>query len=124
MTDIVNAFKTLYGEDAHNRTRAVVVDDEQLIAKLSSRILRRPSETGIVTTVDFPRADYALAAIDSEETRKNIALIVSDFNMPGINGIEFADSLRKVPDGKIPFLLMSGNIPEIVQKAFDIAVSK
>jgi CheY-like chemotaxis protein len=124
MTRIIDAFKDLYGEDAHNRTRAVVVDDEPPIARGSGRILRRPAETGIVTTVDFPSAEDALAAITSEKTRKEIALFVSDFNMPGMTGIEFARRLREeLGERKIPFVLNSGGFrPETILAA-DRAIS-
>ncbi|OGJ42818.1 hypothetical protein A3I58_01320 [Candidatus Peregrinibacteria bacterium RIFCSPLOWO2_02_FULL_39_10] len=123
MTKIIEAFKALYGDEAKDRTRAVVVDDEPLIARGSGRILRRPFETGIVTTVDFPSAEDALAAIASEGTRKDIALVVSDFNMPGINGIEFAKRLRRdFRETKIPFVLNSGGVTEKTRAAIEQAM--
>ncbi len=110
MSKITDGFKALYGDEAKDRTRAFIVDDEPAIARGAGRVLRSPN-TGIATTVDCADPKKAVEELLKEGVRDSVALVVSDFNMPGMTGVELAGRLRDGLGGKkIPFLLMSGGM--------------
>ena len=77
----------------------VVVDDERSIADLTAHFLERE---GYCCRALYDASD-AVAALQSSQ----VALIVSDINMPGVSGIELASHARHhCPKTKV--LLMSG----------------
>lgn len=84
--------------------RVFLIDDEPGVLKALSMVLQ--AFGGAVQA--FPRAEEALSAL-SRTTQDLIPhIIVSDLRMPGLSGIEFLMSLRKL--GVVtPFILMSGH---------------
>ena len=69
----------------------LVVDDEKMIVKSLSRFLRM-NELDVVTATS---AKEALAIIEKQE----IALVLSDYNMPDMNGLDLMIEIRmKYPD--------------------------
>jgi DNA-binding NtrC family response regulator len=83
----------------------VIVDDEKsysdLLAKLLGDSLRCPIRA-------FVRPLDALAAIPG----LNAGLIVTDYYMPGINGLEFVRRLQSVaPD--VPVVMITGHMMEL-----------
>jgi len=80
----------------------LVVDDDPVVLKLVARVLRRAGAA--VTAVSSGRE--AIRAIADGEARPSILL--SDIDMPGMNGIELAARIRSLrPD--VVILLMTGN---------------
>jgi CheY-like chemotaxis protein len=84
----------------------LVVDDERSILRLESVRLRRLGHD--VTTC--PRARAALQAFQSAPT--GFDLLITDFQMPGMSGLELASALRDKGFER-PILLMSGYRPGI-----------
>jgi PAS domain S-box-containing protein len=88
------------------------VDDEPDFATLTAEFLAREDERFTVATATS--AEEGLAVIAEED----IDCIVSDYDMPGQNGIELLDTVREdYPD--LPFLLFTGKgSEEVASKAF------
>ncbi|WP_062382166.1 response regulator [Pseudomonas abietaniphila] len=105
-------------------TTILIVDDEYLIADILSFALE---DEGYMT-VTAGSGKKALEILDRERPD----LIITDFMMPGMTGIEFADAVRsKEFHASTPIMLMSGAqaylgvarpdlFIEVLDKPFDI----
>ena len=95
--------------DCHSRAeRIVLVDDEHSIRKTTQLILE---DLGYEVEA-YANALDALKAMTRD--RRPIALLVTDYDMPGLTGFEFAKMIRaKRPE--IPILLSSGWAEESVE---------
>jgi CheY-like chemotaxis protein len=81
----------------------LVVDDDPMFRKLESRILRLEGYTVL-------EAGSALQALCLAACTATIDLLVTDFSMPGIDGLELTRRFRKVhPES--PMLMVSGALP-------------
>ena len=86
------------------------LDDEESLVRLGKRLLER---IGYHVT-GFTSAESALEAVRKDPTRFNLA--ITDFNMPGISGIQVAKLLRMIrPD--LPVILSSGNISDDLRES-------
>jgi CheY-like chemotaxis protein len=82
-------------------TTILIVDDEYLIADILSFALE---DEGYLT-VTAGSGQKALGVLERERPQ----LIITDFMMPGMNGIELAQAVRQHPTlGQTPMILMSG----------------
>lgn len=84
------------------KIHAAVVDDQ-----LTMRALVRTglNQIGIVQVREFPTAAEALQAI----TAQPVHIILSDFNMPEMDGLEFLRKLRANPQmTNTAFILLTG----------------
>jgi len=97
--------------------RVLHVDDESDFADLVSIYLEREGDALEVITESSPEA--GLERLESED----IDCIVSDYDMPHTNGLEFLDAVREdYPD--IPFILFTGKgSEEIASKAISAGVT-
>ncbi|SNZ16896.1 PAS domain S-box-containing protein [Natronoarchaeum philippinense] len=83
------------------------VDDEPEFAELAADFLRRADDRFDVVTETS--AEAGMEVLD----RRDIDCIVSDHDMPGMNGIEFLEAIREEnPD--LPFILFTGKGSEAV----------
>ena len=82
----------------------LVVDDDPMAAEMSAAIVEDSGHQSII-------ASNGVEALDKLAENVSIELIVSDMNMPLINGIELFQELRE-QGSKIPFILLSGDDPE------------
>src|ERR1700712_1122972 len=100
-------------------TTILIVDDEYLIADILSFALE---DEGYLTVT----AGSGLKALGILE-RERPQLIITDYMMPGMNGIELAEAVRSNQSlGQIPIGLMSGAQsylgiarPDLFSKVFD-----
>lgn len=83
------------------KTTILLVDDEDLVRG----VIRRMLVLAGYTVLEAPSADQALAI--SREHDGAIQLLISDIQMPGMSGIEFAAQLERERPG-IRILLISG----------------
>ncbi|WP_110950232.1 response regulator [Pseudomonas bohemica] len=82
-------------------TTILIVDDEYLIADVLSFALE---DEGYLT-VTAGSGKRALSILDREKPQ----LIITDYMMPGMNGIEFAEAVRAHRSMQgVPIMLMSG----------------
>jgi CheY-like chemotaxis protein len=105
-------------------TTVLIIDDEYLIADILSYALE---DEGYLTVT----AGSGQRALDILE-RERPELIITDYMMPGMNGIELAEAVRQRADmQKTPIILMSGAqaqlgrdrpdlFAQVFEKPFDI----
>ena len=85
--------------------RVYYLDDEEALVLLATRMLER---LGYRVT-GFTRAAEALAALKTDTGP--IALVVTDFNMPHMSGLQFASEVRALRPG-LALVLASGHVTE------------
>lgn len=102
--------------DKAKRHRIMLVDDHQLVLDSLSMMLSAQSKYFIAKTCNDPTS---VAEYLSEHP---IDLVISDINMPGLNGIDLAKRIKsQFPDVKILLLTVSDDLEEI-QSAFEVGV--
>jgi PAS domain S-box-containing protein len=93
------------------------VDDDPAVLDLTEAYLDRELEDVAVTSVTAPSA--ALDELDAER----FDCVVSDYDMPGTNGLEFFERLRET-DRSVPFVLYTGKgSEEIASRALNAGVT-
>ncbi|MDS0476649.1 response regulator [Natrinema sp. 1APR25-10V2] len=84
------------------------VDDDPDARELLATVLERTSDDIDATTANS--AAEGLAVLDDDAT---VDCIVSDYDIPEMNGLEFLDAAR-ARDPEIPFLLVTGKDPAAI----------
>lgn len=84
-----------------NRLRVLVVDDEPVLRSLYLDVL---SDAGY----EAVSADCAESAL-SELERRSFDLVVTDFHMPGMNGVELLEEIKRA-DSKMPVILLTSHL--------------
>jgi DNA-binding NtrC family response regulator len=79
--------------------KILIVDDEPDMLKLLSMILRERTSYAVTTT------NNPLEALDLAK-KEGFDLVISDLKMPGLDGIELIDAIKKV-DEDIPIIIMT-----------------
>ncbi|MFC6720431.1 PAS domain S-box protein [Halobacteriaceae bacterium SHR40] len=99
------------------RIRVLHVDDQPDLCDLTAEFLERERDTFQVVTETS--AEDGFDRLVSEE----IDCVVSDYDMPGCNGLEFLEQVRTECDG-LPFILFTGKgSEEIASEAISAGVT-
>jgi DNA-binding response OmpR family regulator len=87
------------------RRTVLLVDDEEFLRRMLARLL---DEAGF----DVVEAANGSAALHAAETvdRSSLSLVVTDINMPLMNGFEFAREFRPLHP-EVPLLFITGRDP-------------
>jgi two-component system chemotaxis response regulator CheY len=98
--------------------KVMVVDDQTSMRAMIRRALQ---DLGFKDVRDKAGAQEALASIKSDR----VHLVISDFNMPEMDGLQFLEAVRTDPViGKTVFIMLTGSADkEIVQKAAALGVN-
>lgn len=98
--------------------KVMVVDDQ---ASMRAMIRRSLQDLGFRDVRDKAGAAEALAAVRADR----VHLIVSDYNMPEMDGLQFLEAVRTDPViGKTVFIMLTGSSDrEVVQKAAQLGVN-
>jgi len=97
--------------------RVLHVDDEPDLAELAATYVSREDERIEVVTAAGPDAGERTIEADT------IDCVVSDYDMPGRNGIEFLEAVRET-DPTLPFILYTGNgSEEVASEAISAGVT-
>ena len=81
----------------------VVLDDEEIVEEFLEEFLRE-ADYREISFGDPTKAFYFI-----KENREEIALIITDLNMPQMTGIQLGEELMKVACQSIPLILFTGN---------------
>lgn len=82
----------------------LVVDDDPLAAAMVAAVLEGLGHSVL-------QAENAIDAAEQLNAHSNIALVVSDMNMPMVSGIDLFRELR-AQGNLLPFILLTGDAPE------------
>jgi two-component system, chemotaxis family, chemotaxis protein CheY len=98
--------------------KVMVVDDQTSMRAMIRRALQ---DLGFKDVRDKASAPEALAAVKSDR----VHLIISDYNMPEMDGLQFLEAVRTdAVIGKTVFIMLTGSSDkEIVQKAAALGVN-
>ncbi|MHA2232453.1 MAG: response regulator [Candidatus Hodarchaeales archaeon] len=98
--------------------RILAVDDEKELLLVTKMFLTQEEPAFAVTTVTS--AQKALQKL----TEEHFDAVVSDYQMPNMNGIEFLERLRR-KNNTIPFILFTGKRSEdVVIKALNLGAHR
>lgn len=98
--------------------KVMVVDDQ---ASMRAMIRRALQDLGFKDVRDKGTAPEALEAVKADR----VHLIISDYNMPEMDGLEFLEAVRKDPViGKTVFIMLTGTAEAgVVKKAAEMGVN-
>ena len=97
--------------------RILHIDDEPGLAEMVGNFLEREDERFSVTTATDP------SEISIQSAVADVDCVISDYEMPGQNGIEFLKTVRDV-DPDLPFILFTGKgSEEIASEAISAGVT-
>ncbi|MEF8832276.1 MAG: PAS domain S-box protein [Candidatus Thermoplasmatota archaeon] len=97
----------------------LLVDDESSLLDQAEIFLERIGEE--IDIVPVSSADKALDIIG----KKNFDVIVSDYQMPDKDGIEFLEELREKRENEIPFIMFTGKgREEVAMKALNLGADR
>ncbi|MBE1300908.1 MAG: response regulator [Alteromonadaceae bacterium] len=100
------------------RPNIIVIDDEELTQELIRHMLR---ELEIGEIAIFSSCSKALSRIKKDG--EHFDLIISDWEVPGLNGLDFLKEFRKIQK-ETPFLMVTGNASkELVVNAMKAGVT-
>jgi two-component system chemotaxis response regulator CheY len=105
---------------APSAVKVLLVDDSGLSRKVQSKVLR---EVGLDTIIEARNGLDALKKL--EESGWGIDLVLTDWNMPGMDGITFIQEVRKRPQGtRLPIIVISSEGEDArIAQAFAVGAS-
>ncbi|MBK7966956.1 MAG: response regulator [Bacteroidetes bacterium] len=87
----------------------LVVDDEQDVEFLFKQRFRKPIREGTIN-IDFATSGEAALSYLNEPSHTDIALILSDINMPGMTGFELLEKIKtEHPELKVMMVTAYGD---------------
>ncbi|OKY78475.1 MAG: Signal transduction histidine kinase containing PAS domain [Candidatus Methanohalarchaeum thermophilum] len=82
--------------------KTLLVDDEKSFLDLAEAYLTKENENMKLKTINSPKKAFKLVK------RNEFDCIVSDYQMPGLNGLELLEKVRNKLDNDIPFVVFTG----------------
>lgn len=88
--------------NVNNQRQVVIVDDQSTGRMILEKIILQIADD--ITVIDFADANQALQWL----AKHPADLIVTDYRMPGLNGIEFIKAVRKINSAKhVPIMMIT-----------------
>lgn len=93
-----------------DETVILIADDESSVRKALERSLKAEGFTNVHLAEDGAEALQVMA-------KKKVDIVISDYAMPKLNGIELLMAIRRHAQyAKVPFFLMSGRMNNILEE--------
>ena len=95
-------------------TRILVVDDSSTMRRIISKSLIELS----IDPEDITHAVDGLDALEKLKLANSFDLILTDWNMPEMNGLELVNKLRKIPESaRTPIVMITteGNKKDVIE---------
>lgn len=86
--------------------KILVVDDDELAVEMVCTILEACNYQTLVGA-------NVIEGFAQLEAHPDIAIVISDMNMPLVSGLEFLQELR-AQQNSVPFVLLTGDQPEVL----------
>ncbi|MFP4143125.1 MAG: PAS domain S-box protein [Thermoplasmata archaeon] len=97
----------------------LLVDDELALLDQAKIFLEREEEKLDVTTVQSPTKGLELLE------KRDFEVIVSDYQMPGMDGLEFLEVVREEREIEVPFIIFTGKgREEVAMKALNLGADR
>ncbi|MFW9998470.1 MAG: response regulator [Candidatus Odinarchaeota archaeon] len=109
---------TAYNIDDSTKIKVLVVDDDTSLLKLAEIYLENEDDRLVIET--------STSAADAlhKLTGETFDVIVSDYLMPGMDGLEFLEQLRSKKN-TVPFILFTGSgMEEVVNQALNLGANR
>ena len=87
----------------------LILDDDEVVRRLLRIMLEGRG------TLEASEGGEALRLLEARPD-----LILVDWNMPGMSGIEFVQTLRKQAEMPVPFIILTGTDPLEIEKQIEI----
>ncbi len=102
--------------------KVVLVDDSKTVLMTAELALKPLVDAGQIEIQTFEDPTVALEAI---ENGLDFDLLLTDINMPQMNGLDFARAVKALPHAKLKPILAftTENAPEMVQKGKQIGLA-
>lgn len=91
-------------------THVLVVDDEESMRSLLASGLNR---AGFLVTTANDAAEALSLLVDGDAAPAPVDILLTDFNMPRLTGLDLVDTLRRA-GVELPCFLMSGDKSEVL----------
>ena len=96
--------------------KVLFVEDEEDLIQIISDTLEK-------LQVDFVTASNGAEGLEKIKTNSDIDLVVTDINMPVMNGLEMIEEAKKI-NANLPFIIMSAHTePEYLNTAKKLGVT-
>jgi CheY-like chemotaxis protein len=110
---VIKDFQPEYPNSMPKQIRVLHVDDEPVDLEVTRVYLKRGGNDDIEIS-GVLSAEEALEKLESE----HFDAVISDYKMPGTDGIEFLEAVRKsVKHPYIPFIIFTGGGTRVVEEA-------
>jgi two-component system chemotaxis response regulator CheY len=87
--------------------KVLIVDDSEIMRMVAKQVMTMNGFAHIAEAADVVAAEKEL---EKCKVGRKLGLIISDYNMPGKNGLDFLKSVKANKDfAQVPFIFMSTN---------------
>ncbi|HID00552.1 MAG TPA: response regulator [Piscirickettsiaceae bacterium] len=102
--------------------RVVLVDDSKTVMMTAELALKPLIDAGLIEVLTFEDPTEALQSI---QNGLQFDLLLTDINMPQMNGLDFAKAVKALPEMRLKPILAftTENAPEMVQKGKEIGLA-
>lgn len=99
----------------------IFVDDEEELAEILAISFEEEVESGSIKASYFIRAKDCVDFLEKHPLERGKALIISDINMPGMNGIEMLDLIKqKYPEVPGFYVMSAYNTEEYIRRVGEV----
>ncbi|HIQ39742.1 MAG TPA: response regulator [Sulfurivirga caldicuralii] len=102
--------------------KVVLVDDSKTVLMTAELALKPLIDAGLIEVLTFEDPTEALQSI---QNGLQFDLLLTDINMPQMNGLDFAKAVKALPEMRLKPILAftTENAPEMVQKGKEIGLA-